>query len=372
MATLTPVQRLMISAKARQDWYHAMARAVGDGKSVYVVLEKLSAEYARSRNPLAPLVRELLRRMSGAAVPGAAAGGRATVGTDLTGLVPTNEASLIDAGESSGSLATGFRRAGDYVQATRRLREEIVGPMQEPVGLLLMLLAILVFFSIEILPTFTAIAPRARWPRAAQVYGELADQAIPLALAVVAAMGVGLIAFFRAAANWTGPRRALCDRYLFPFTLLTRVNGAAVLTSLSGFVAAGVKFDVALNQLQQGSNRYMKTIYGQLKTGLRNATTPEDALCGLHIIDRGQHWLIRLYGDSSDFPGAMGRIADEVIAHAIARTRATFAVINMLLKILVAAFIVWTMGSLLGIVQAVRVSATNAQAHSALATKFLG
>jgi hypothetical protein len=68
----------------------------------------------------------------------------------------------------------------------------------------------------------------------------------------------------------------------------------------------------------------------------------------------------------------MGRIADEVIAHAIARTRATFAVINVVLKVLVAAFIVWTMGSLLGIVQAVRVSATNAQAQSALATVFHG
>lgn len=354
MATLTLWQRLAITAKARQDWYYAMARAVGDGKSVYVVLERLSGEYARSRHPLAPLVRELLRRMSGAAVPGSAASGRATVGTDLTGLVPTNEASLIDAGESSGSLATGFRRAGDYLQATRRLREEIVGPMQEPVGLVLMLLAVLVFFSIEILPTFTAIAPRERWPRAAQVYGQLADHDIPLTVVVIAAMGAGLVAFLRAAATWTGPRRKLCDRYLFPFTLLTRVNGAAVLTSLAGFVAAGVKFDVALNQLQLGSNRYMKTIYGQLKTSLRNAATPEDALCGLHIIDRGQHWMIRLYGDSSDFPGAMGRIAEEVIANAIARTRATFRIINMVLKVLVAAFIVWTMGSLLGIVQAVK------------------
>jgi hypothetical protein len=47
-------------------------------------------------------------------------------------------------------------------------------------------------------------------------------------------------------------------------------------------------------------------------------------------------------------------------------------VINMVLKVLVAAFIVWTMGSLLGIVQAVRVSAATAQAQPALTTGFHG
>ncbi len=57
MASLTLWQRLMITAKDRQDWYYAMARAVGDGKSVYLVLEKLSADYGRSRNPLAPPVQ---------------------------------------------------------------------------------------------------------------------------------------------------------------------------------------------------------------------------------------------------------------------------------------------------------------------------
>lgn len=360
MPTLTRTQRFRITAKHRQDWYYAMSKAIADGKSVYVVLERLAVEYSRTRHPLAPLLRELLRRMTGAKGGGATAGARVTIGTDLAGLVPNNEANLIDAGESSGRLETGFFRAAEYLKTTQRLREEILGPLKEPVFLLMLLMGVLIFFSNQILPTFENIAPRDKWPAGARAYGSIADHALLITLVMVALMGGGSVLFVRLAANWTGGRRALADHYLFPFTLLSRVNSAALLTSLSGFVAAGVKFDVALNQLQSTSNLYMKGIYAQLKTSMRNAAKPEDALCGLHIMDRSYHWMIRLYGDSSDFAGAMGRISEEVIEFAIVRTRATFVVVNMLLKILVAGFIVWTMGSLFGIVQAVKASAATA------------
>src|ERR1039458_3265660 len=97
MTVLTRMERLRISAKHRQDWDTAMAQACGDGKSVYIVLERLAVEYSRTKHPLAPLLRELIRRMTGVQGGGAAKGARVTIGTDLIGLVPTNEANLIDA-----------------------------------------------------------------------------------------------------------------------------------------------------------------------------------------------------------------------------------------------------------------------------------
>jgi type II secretory pathway component PulF len=372
MPALTRMERFKISATHRQDWYRAMAMACGDGKSVFVVLERLATEYSRTGHPLAPLLRELIRRMSGAQGGGAAKGARVTIGTDLIGLVPTNEANLIDAGESSGKLENGFMKAADYLQATERLKDEILGPLKEPVFLLFLLLGVLTFFSMQVLPTFEGIAPRDKWPRHAQLYGALADKAIPLTIGAVVLMAFGSWLMIRAAANWIGPRRNLADRYLFPFTLITRVNSAALLTSLSGFVAAGVKFDVALNQLASTSNRYMKTIYGQLKTSMRNAAQPEDALCSLHIMDRGYHWMIRLYGDSSDFAGAMARISEKVIEFTIIRTRGTFVIVNMLLKLLVAGFIIWTMGSLYGIVQAVKSQATAMLVTPSLSSVYVG
>jgi type II secretory pathway component PulF len=216
---------------------------------------------------------------------------------------------------------------------------------------------VLVFFSLEVLPVFTSIAPRPLWPRTARLYGGLADHAIAIAAVTVGVLLAAGIGFMRLAARWTGRLRVLFDRYVFPFTLATRLQGAALLASLSGFVAAGLPFDAALQQLHSGSSRYMRAAYAQLRASLRDAATPEEALCRLHLIDVRYHWMIRLYADSSDFAGAMARIAQEVTENAIARTRATFAAVNLVLKLLVAAFVVWTMGSLLGIVQSVRSSA---------------
>lgn len=372
MIPLTRIERFRITAKHRQDWYRAMSKACGDGKSVYVVLERLATEYSRTRHPLAPLLRELIRRMTGVQGGGAMKGARVTIGTDLIGLVPTNEANLIDAGESSGKMEVGFLRAAEYLQATQRLKNEILDPLKEPVFLLLLLMGVLTFFSYQILPTFENIAPRANWPRGAQWYGAIADKAMLMSLVLLVLLVGGSYLFMRAAANWTGPRRVMADRYVFPFTLVTQVNSAALLTSLSGFVSAGVKFDVALAQLASTSSRYMKMIYGQLKTSMRNAAQPEEALCALHIMPRSYHWMIRLYGDSSDFAGAMARISEEVIEFAIVRTRGTFVVVNMLLKILVAGFIIWTMGSLFGIVQAVKSSATAVTLWTPAQTAYFG
>jgi type II secretory pathway component PulF len=360
MARLTTLQRLRVTASSRQEWYEAMARALEDGKPVQAVLDRLHAEYTRTGHPLAPLLRELLQRMAGTPVAGKRAPLRVTVGTDLAGLVPATEAQLIDAGESCGRLADGFRHAAGYLRTVCRLRGEVVGPLQEPLLLVLMLLAVLVFFSIEVLPVFTAIAPRDAWPPAARRYGALADHALALALVVTTLLLAGGLGFLRLAGRWTGRARVLCDRHLFPFTLATRLQGAALLASLSGFVAAGLPFDAALQQLHAGSSRYMQAAYAQLRLALREAATPQEALCRLHLIDVRYHWMIRLYADSSDFAGAMARIAAEVTEHAIGRTRATFAAVNLVLKLLVAAFVVWTMGSLLGIVQTVRSSAALA------------
>lgn len=365
MARLTTLQKARITAKARQDWYDAMARALDDGKPVQAVLERLHAEYLRSGQPMAPLLRELLQRMAGAPVAGRPVPLRVTVGTDLAGLVPATEAQLVDAGESSGRLANGFRHAAAYLGTVRRLRGEVVGPLQEPLLLVLMLLVVLVFFSVEVLPVFTAIAPRNVWPAAARLYGDLADHAVALAFVLVGLLLAGGLGFLRLAGRWTGRGRLLCDRHIFPFTLATRLQGAALLASLSGFVAAGLPFDAALQQLQSGSSRYMRAAYAQLRMSLREASTPEEALCRLHLIDVRYHWMIRLYADSSDFAGAMARIAAEVTEHAIRRTRATFAAVNLVLKLLVAAFVVWTMGSLLGIVQTVRSSALAPPSASA-------
>ncbi|GEM_PF-817453 len=353
MPQLSRWQNLQITAKHRREWYTAMTRTLGDGKSLFVILERLGGEYNRTKHPLGPLIRELMARLSGAG-SASRGGARQTVGSDLLGLVPTIEANLIDAGEASGDLAIGFQRAAEHLGKMQALRAEIMGPLKQPVILVAFILGVLVFFSYQILPSFDSIAPRARWPGYSQNYGALADHAIAVSLGLVGVLAGAALWFARAAANWTGVNRARADRYVFPFTLLAQVNTAALLTSLAGFVGAGVKFDVALNQLASSSNRYMKTIYGHLKGSMRDAAKPEDALCALHIVDRSYHWLIKIYGDSSDFAGAMRRISEEVIERSILRARATFAIVNVFLLIAVAAFIVWTLGSLYGIVMTVR------------------
>jgi type II secretory pathway component PulF len=81
---------------------------------------------------------------------------------------------------------------------------------------------------------------------------------------------------------------------------------------------------------------------------------PHDALCELPLLDPACHWMLRLYGRSSDFPEAMQTLSDQMIEFAIRRTRALSTVINLSLKLLVAGFVVWTLLAMYGVVGSVR------------------
>lgn len=365
---LTLLQKLAISPDEREKWYRTLATLLREGHPVFDVLDEMGSEFARIRHPLSPVVSEAMARMRGGGTDvRAEAQDRRTFGKVLLGLVPDNEAMLIDAGESSGRLADGCQRAAEYMQSMKRLRSEVTDPLKEPLFLFALLIGVLVFFSLQVLPAFSQMAPRATWPAYSQWYGRLADLAIPIAIASVATLVVLGGWFSWAAANWTNTMRTTADKGLWPFTLLTQMNSASMLTSLAGFVAAGVPFGQAVDRLSGSANAYMRTIYGQLTMELRSGRSPYDAITALHIVPKGQHWLIRLYGRSTDFSGAMERLAKETIDVAIGRTKTAFGVLNLVLKILVAGFILWSLGSMFGVVDTVRKnSAVRADATPAI------
>ena len=93
---------------ARLEWYLAMARLSRDGVPVFDAVQTLQREFETIGHPLAPLLREVMLSLRGeeARVPRQASRGafgrRRTLGLELQGLVPTDEAMLIEAADLSG------------------------------------------------------------------------------------------------------------------------------------------------------------------------------------------------------------------------------------------------------------------------------
>lgn len=352
---LTFMQRMRVTDSLRIKWYRTLASLMSEGHNIFDVLEDMGREFNRVRNPLGIIVSEVKARMAGGGTrEGRRAGSRRSFGSEVAGLVPDNEAKLIEAGETSGSLSNGFTRAAIHLESMGRLKSEVYGPLREPVFLLILLLGVLVFFSVEVLPAFNGIAPRYKWPVYARWFGAVADASVVIAVTVAGLLFAAGAWLRWAAARWTNDLRYAADRHIWPMTLISKVQAAAMLTSLAGFVAARVPFAYAVETMKEGSSPYMRQVYNDLHSLLRNGQSPADALTGVHIIPVSQHWLIRINGRSKDFAKAMESISNEMIEATLLSTRAVFGVINLLLKVLVAGFVIWTLASMFGVVQTVR------------------
>lgn len=355
MHDLTFIQRIQISDAHRESWYRTLAALIAEGNNVYSVIDEMSQEFARSKDPLLPVVVEIKARLRGGGDRSVhRSSSKRTFGSELIGLVPVNEAKLIDSGETSGDLAAGCSRAADYVSAMGKLKGEVLKPLREPLLLIVILLCVLVFFSIEVLPSFSGVSPRHKWPMYARAFGMLADNSIPIAIGTVGTI-VAVGTWLKwASANWTNSARYMADKSIWPMTLIARLNAASMLTALAGFVAAGVPFSTAIQKLQDSTTPYMRQIYGDLHTHMRNGRTPYDALAGIHIIPISQHWLIRLYGKSTNFSAALESISEKLVNETLQVAKSIFGVVSLLLKLFVAGFVIWAIGSMFGVFMSIR------------------
>lgn len=347
--TLSLYKRLRLSNSVRQEWYELMATLVGDGKPVHSILTELMAECIRTNHPLKPVVSQLLLRMSGGGDRVERSNDSQSLGALLRGLIPPNEALLIQAGQESGQMAQGFKQAAVYVREIGQILAAARTALINPVILFLMVIAFLLMYSFMILPALGTVVPRHLWPTYARVYGTLADNAIPFAIGSSCFIVGAGYAYLQATRRWRSSLRDTFDRSVWPFTLTAGLNSSAMLIALAGFVGAGKPFADALLVLADGADPYMKSIYKRLHDDIRKGSTPEVALTRSPVVHDKYHWLIRLYGKGSGFSDALASIATRVSERVKAQTNLASNFAGFVMKVMVVMFMVWTLATMMGI-----------------------
>jgi toxin co-regulated pilus biosynthesis protein E len=346
---LTYMQRMAISADHRKEWYRALGKIAHDGLPIFEALERMSVEFAKTKHPLTPMVKLVLLRLRGAGIsrPGQ---NRRTLGSELIGMVPDDEAMMIQAGDMSGRIAAGLHNAAGLVETKGALKSSIIGSLLKPVGYLLALNGLLLFMSAKLLPSFEKSKPRATWPARAQMLGSISDHSILIAGSVVSLMVLTGAALSWLVPNWTGELRDRCDRSVFPFTLIASISGASFLTTLSGYISAGTPFVEAVKNVSSTATPYMQSQCGKLLDMMKRGRRPEDALCQLAIIPPRYHWIISVYAMSGDTAKAYETIAEEMVFGVQKFVQRLFGyVISNLLLVVIGFMAFWIYGSMFDI-----------------------
>lgn len=337
--SLTFLQRLQISTEDRKEWYRAMAKITADGLPLFDALERMGREFTKHRNPLAPLVETVLLRLRGA---GTSRSGpkRRTLGTELTGLVPYDEALLIQSGDNSGQVAAGLANAVTLVETKGKMMTTVLGSMMKPFGYLLAMIGLLLFFSIKLLPSFEKVRPRDQWPASAQLLGTVADNVPLIVGGVIALLVFAVVLLTVVVPRWDSETREWCDRHAPPFNLIAGLYGASFLTSLSGYIGAGTSFVEGVDGIKATATPYMKMQCSKLMMLMKAGKRPEEALCRLSIVPARYHWIISVYAMSGDSAAAYKTISEEMM-------RSVLKFIDRLFGLVLGNFMLLTIGGVL-------------------------
>ena len=348
-------QRIRIGWRDRQEMYEVLGVMTGPqgGIALNTALKDMEIEFRESKHPLYPLIKELNHRMRG----GRSTSSKSTslfMGDCLQGLVPANEAMMIRAAESRGSVSQGLLHASEYVGAIKELVSIIRQSMFLIVIYIVAILGLYAFFSYSILPQLSDTIPRHKWPKYAQNFGWVADH---LYIIVPAVIGFVLVAVFISRylmANMTGNTRTFLDKHIWPFTTQRLLNASALLAGLSGFFSAGVPFSSAISALKKSSDRYMQSKHHIIQGELQEGKNDHNALLATELIPRKFAWIVSCHGRTSGFGVKLGDISKQFISHAIQKAKQTASVLFFAGLFMVGMNLLWVIISFYGIVQQIK------------------
>lgn len=303
-------RRLKIKAEDRIMWYGAMASIAASGLSMFNALSDMEPNFGQTKHPMHKVVVHLLYRLRGGGedLPGVK---KRTVGAELMTMVPQEEAMLIQAGEQSAQVAAGFTNAAQMVTAKSTMTSLVWTLLRKPVGYIGMLMAMLVFFHIQLIPSYEQAHPRETWPVNAKIMGFVLDNIYVLNILVAVLLGGTVFFFTYVLPRWTGPRREKLDGH-FPLNLVASLNGVAFLKSLAAYTGAGLPASVSIPAIAASGTPYMKWQCEKVEALMRQGLRLEEALARLAIIPRRFHWIIAVYSKLKDASVAYNKMAESM------------------------------------------------------------
>jgi type II secretory pathway component PulF len=268
----------------------------------------------------------------------------------LYGLVPDDEAMLIEAGEKSGDVSVGLTNAVTMVTAKKSLMDSIKKSMAKPLGYVVAMIGVLMFFSFKLMPQFEANKPRATWPKEAQLLGSVADHVVAISFGVILLLVLIIVLLQFVLPRWHGDGREWCDRYVFPFNIIAGITGASLLTSVAAYATAGIPFVSAISYISRGATPYMQSQCNYISLSMRNGRREAEALCNLSIIAPRFHWIITVYGMATEPASAYTNISQELVRGVISFVNNLFNLFvgNVLLMAIVS-MVIWIYSSMFGI-----------------------
>ncbi len=266
----------------------------------------------------------------------------------MQGWVTVEEMMLISAGEQSGALEAALYSAARIMEARKRITGAVYSGLAYPAVLLVMAFGVLFLFGFKIVPAFTQAIQGAQWTGLARWMILLSDFARNW-LWLMALIIPGFITlFFMTLSRFDGTIRVRLDRYA-PYSIYRIVQGGTWLIALAAMVEAGLRIEVALEQLAAHAGPWLKRRITTCLSGMRSGRNMGEALArsGLEFPDREIIEDLGVYSSLSGFEESLSMLGREWLDEAVEQIESRMKVVFGLCLLLVGGLIAFMVSGMI-------------------------
>lgn len=335
----------VLSLTRRIALYRRLARFSSRGYDIVIPIEQMLGR-ARERGRASQMLLESwLRSLNGGAL----------LSQIVAGDVPAAEAMAIAAGEDSGRLDDGLEMAAYIAESTRRVHAAVLGGMLYPCVLLLLFVGMLAVVGGQLVPMLVKLYPVEFWPASAAglyyVTWFVREYGLVLGGALLACGAWSAWSLPR----WVSPLRQALDARLLPWSVYREVQGGLLLLTLSAVVNGGSPIDEAIRRMRRSASRWLAHHLDAMSRGLAEGKRPAQAL-DTGVFSETLMDDMLAYDHAGDLVEALRHLGKDTVELVIERLRRTFAIIGGVLMAGIGAGLLWTWGSFVLVVMAMRSS----------------
>lgn len=322
--------KLQFGGKDRMFLYRKFISFLNQGIPLLDVLGEFYALYSRKNgDPRAVILLDIITRMKRGE----------SFSSALSYWAPSSEVMLIESGERSGNIVGALRQAVEVATAIREMRSAIIGGLTYPVILLLVLAAMMVGFSLGIVPKLADVMDPASWPQQAATLYTISQIVENYGLYIAGGI-IGLfVVIFYSMPRWTSDVRKFVDG-IPPWSVYRSFESSTFLVALGALMKTGTPLMDSITRLRSLASPYVSKhltiMLAKLKSG-----QPNGVAMNTGFLEREMAADIEIYGKVSDFQEAMEVIGREAISSGVEKIKMSTKALGNVVLILVAFYTGW-------------------------------
>lgn len=338
--------KTQITESVRLRLYRKISKMLSNGLPLLKIIEELqerSSDGGRKPNEPIVLLLEDCRRMI-------QNGG--TLSEGLKPWTPKTEQMIILAGEQSGRLESTLITIVEVVQATKKIKNVIIGGLAYPLSILTLVIVYIYIFGIKVIPQFAQIADPKKWHGVAKSLYVMSILVQEWMLYLVLALVALIIAILASMPRWCGNIRRIADNFA-PYSIYRLVVGSGFLMAFSALQFAGVTVEKSLSRLSETADPWLRERLDGALLGVKSGLNCGEALrnTGYGFPSKELIDDLCIYAEYKGFAEALKMLADEWIEEGVENIAAQMKILNGISIVTMAIVIGWLVIGFFGVQQ---------------------